>query len=35
MCSLRGEKMMRTDMRIVKTKEALHNALLELLNEKL
>ncbi|WP_026590605.1 TetR/AcrR family transcriptional regulator [Bacillus sp. UNC437CL72CviS29] len=26
--------MMRTDMRIVKTKEALHNALLELLNEK-
>ncbi|PFN20341.1 TetR/AcrR family transcriptional regulator [Bacillus cereus] len=26
--------MMRTDMRILKTKEALHNALLELLNEK-
>ncbi|MED0989914.1 TetR/AcrR family transcriptional regulator [Bacillus nitratireducens] len=26
--------MMRTDMRIIKTKEALHNALLELLNEK-
>ena len=34
MCSIRGEKMMRTDMRIIKTKEALHNALLELLNEK-
>lgn len=34
MCLIRGEKMMRTDMRIVKTKEALHNALLELLNEK-
>lgn len=34
MCSIRGEKMTRTDLRIVKTKEALHNALLELLNEK-
>lgn len=34
MCSLRGEKIMRTDLRILKTKESLHNALLELLNEK-
>src|SRR3954453_23732446 len=33
MCLIRGEKMSRTDLRIVKTKIALHNALLDLLKE--
>ena len=34
MCLLRGEKMSQIDLRIVKTKESLHIALLELLNVK-
>lgn len=33
-CSIRGEKMSKHDLRIVKTKEALHRALLQLLNDK-